>query len=489
MEKINYSEAYKSLLKFVRLIESDKPSYKIIFDKDGKPYDIDAKFNINTNGDYVLSFSSRHLVNLDEPLWEAFSEYYNAFFDSIDVRNRTATFNNSKNEPNLYRITTKSFRSTINNKWETSYICAFYKYDHNVFNPDKSCIKMNSQPSINISIGGYEIIIFWGEGKASTSNTDERYLTFISQSKTSLSNFKKIVDTIRVAWGLITGYYIGKSVYYVSANPLLEKDCVSFMYINLQEELVTYRGLLDYSSYDEIPSQNLNLTIEEFERLVNLLYKNDSLYRAGQLLIQASHDEGLSKGGVAAIALETITGEIEKIRKTKDDSKNNLKMSPELLKELRDRITCFHKNGKITVTQYEHYLKKLNTFSTPFNSNKLLVPFQFLNIVLTPSEKNVINNRNYILHGTLPRNNNNSSFASKLNENELIFYASNKLIMLCSMLLFGLANIDKLIIDWGVTIVVKKRYIKGGKKIIGYGKRLRQILDTNPRDESPDWLL
>lgn len=497
METANYSEAYRSLLNFVHLIESDKPSYTLYAEKNGIPFDIDAKFHATDNGDYALSFSSETLIPptaLAIPLWEIHSEWYDIIFDNIDVRERKTTYNKSTEKVDVYQIITKSFRSTINNDWKDSYICAFYKYDHSIFNPSKSCIlNSNDTPirhnSVEIKIGKCELTIFWGE-KAENKDKDERYLTFFSKTKTDLSTFKEIVNTIRVVWGLVTGYYIGKSVYYVSCIPELGWNGLSFMYNNLQEEIVTYRGLLDYALCDNIPEQDLRLTIEEFERLANLLYSNDSFYRAGQLLIQASHDEGLSKGGIAAIALETITGEIENLRKKREKGKKNeFKMPDILLEELQDCLRRYNQDGKITVEQYEHYLKKINGFSTPFNSDKLTMPFQLLNITLSHSERDIINNRNSILHGNLPHAIRDSTFASKLDKNELVFYASNKLVMLCGMLLFGMANIDKLIIDWGVTIIVKKRLIDTGRYIGRCGKRYRRILGNKPKEDSPDWLL
>ena len=56
------------------------------------------------------------------------------------------------------------------------------------------------------------------------------------------------------------------------------------------------------------------------------------------------------------------------------------------------------------------------------------------------------------------------------------------------MLLFGMANIDKQIIDWGVTIIVKKSLIESGRYFGGGGKKYRRILDSNPEEDSPDWI-
>ena len=493
MEQINYSEAYKSFLNFVRLIESDETSYTIIFEKEGNSFPVDAKFKMTEKGNYELSFSTKEVIPSEifyNSLTVVQSEWYNIVFENMYNQQVQTKISNSGN-PIEYRITTKSFRTSIEDTWENAYICGFYKYDHNIFNPDKSCVLGINHEPIEVKIQGYELTIYWGERTVPKGmGKDERFLMFFSKTRTDLLTFKKLSEAIRVTWGLISGCYIGESVYYMSCKPELGLNGLYFAYNNLQEAIVTYRGMLDYKIPDNIPEEDIHFSIIEFERLVNLLYDNDAFFRAGLLLIQANHDEGLSKGGIAAIALETITGEIENLRKKPEKGKKNeFKMPDTLLEELQDCLRRYNQDGKITVEQYEHYLKKINGFSTPFNSDKLTMPFQLLNITLSHSERDIINNRNSILHGNLPHAIRDSTFASKLDKNELVFYASNKLIMLCGMLLFGMANINKLIIDWSVTIIVKKRLIETGRYIGRGGKRYRRILDNKPEEDSPDWLL
>lgn len=495
MQQINYSEAYKSLLNFVHLIESDETSYKLIIDKNGKPFPFNVKFNVTSNGDYALSFSTNSLIHpqvFDTPLIGIHSENYSVFFESMQICKSDFTFSTSAEKS--YHIETKSFRSTLNKEWKDSYICAFYKYDHSKLNPRTSCVINNEAHNgihcpINISIGGCDLIVFWGDGKPNTgSGTDERYLTFFSKSKTNYLTFKKIVNAIRVVWGLITGYYIGKSVYYVSYMPELHGEGLSFSYSNLQEDFVSNRGLLDFIINENMSEQDLLLTKDEFEQLINLLYGNESFYRAGQLLLQAIHDEGLSKGGIAAIALETITGEIERqFKSSKQHELNELKMPSKLLDKIQNIIISFKEKSEITNEQLEHYLKRLNGFSEPLNKDKLFHPFKLLNINLSETEKGIIKNRDAILHGNLPKIYKDLDFASKLNPEERIFYVSNKLIMLCALLLFGKANIDKLIVDWGITIIVKKHLIEDGRYIGGYGKKYRRVF-YKPVEDSPDWI-
>ncbi len=494
MNTIKPTDAYKSFLHFINLIESDNPTYTIDFLKKESSFSVDAKFKIVDNGDYELSFSTKEVIppqTFHNFLTIIQSELYNIVFENIYNQQVQIKISNSESSVE-YRITTKSFRSTIEDTLDDTYFCSFFKYDHNVFNPDKTCILGFSHKPIEIKIEECELIIFWGDKTATDGTTkDERYLMFFSKNKTKQTTFNRLVDAIRVTWGLISGYYIGKNVYYLSCKPELGLSELNFSYNNLQEEIITYRGMLDSKLYDNIPEDETHLTIVEFERLVTLFYNNDSFHRAGLFLIHASKDVGLSKGGMAAVALETITGEIERnVNAKKRGDTNEFKLPEALNKELENVITRFKEANKITDKQQQHYLKKLENFSTPFNSDKLSNPFRLLKITLSKTEKGIIENRNKILHGSLPKKGRGLEFVANLNDDELVFYVSNKLIMLCTMLLFRMAdkNIDKRINDWGVTIIVKKHLIEKGKYIGNGGIKHRMISEMNPMEDSPEWL-
>ena len=50
-------------------------------------------------------------------------------------------------------------------------------------------------------------------------------------------------------------------------------------------------------------------------------------------------------------------------------------------------------------------------------------------------------------------------------------------------------EMDKLINDWGVTIIVKKRLMTKGKYRGNSGVMLRRLSDNNPEEDSPEWLV
>lgn len=476
-------------------MESEDPNYTIDFLKKENSFSVDSKFKMIDNGDYELFFSTKEFIPPEifrNAITIIQSDWYNIVFDNIYTQQIESTFYMSE-KPNDYRITTKSFRTSIDEIWEDTYICAFYKYDHKIFNPDNSCVLGIKNKTIEIRIEEFELIIFWGERTTPKGlGKDERFMMLFSKTRTDLSTFKRLAEAIRVSWGLISGYYIGESVYYMSCKPELGLNGLHFAYNNLQEEIVTYRGMLDNKTPDNILENDIHLTRIEFERLIYLLYKSDDLLRAGHLLIIASKDEDTIKGGLASIALETITGEIERELKTQNKNKtNDLILPPKLRDKIQDVINSFKEDNEISNKQQEHYLKRLNDFSKPLNSEKLSMPFSYLNITLSNTEKEIINNRNDFLHGNLPKKAKGLVFESQLDSKELKFYVSNKLILLCTMLLFRMADkeMDKLINDWGVTIIVKKRLMTKGKYRGNSGVMLRRLSDNNPEEDSPEWLV
>ena len=247
MEATNYIEIYRYLLNRIRQIESGEISYTIDFAEENDCHNFDdAQFSLNSDGDYALSFTS-HLHPLYINTISHFvlhSKWHDVLIDSVNIRQKQLTLSvNDKSIP--YLLTTKSFKSTKENEMNKSCICAFYKYDHNEFNPRKSCIintdeNLPQHRSLELSIKDYKLEIVWGDKNTMESDRDERYIGFISKDPVSKIAFMKIVNSIRLVWGLITGYYIGKAVSYVSYEPMNEFKILQISYHNLQEEFISF---------------------------------------------------------------------------------------------------------------------------------------------------------------------------------------------------------------------------------------------------------
>lgn len=497
MTDIYIVDAYKCLKNFVSLLESNKPTYQIGFKTGDEIHTYPAKFQKTDSGDFELSFEAKELYHTD--LFYCFpitisSEWYNISFSNLEIPSVNSTFSNNSSNPKAYRILTKSFTTGMEETWKDAIICAYCTYNHNDFNPDNCGILHSgrSKDSIRyfkIHIDGLDIFVFFGLKDDDNRNDlkDERYLSFVtSQPIKDFSTFRRMIDVIRVAWGLISGYFIGESIYYTSVKQGVNTNGPAFRYQNMQECLNSKRPIIDTSLYNDLPSEALCLTCDEFSSLVEILYQNVNCYRAAQLLIQASNDKDLSKGGLAAIALETITGTFlnkDVMKPVKEKYKLPAKLIQAIKKSIQDFEEPISEELKIKLD------RSIDNLSAIPNAEKLIIPFQELGITLSETEEVIIDCRNQFLHGVLPEKARKKvPFAALLSDEDLIFYTSNKLIMLCSMLLLRMAKIDKSVIDWGVYLLVIKNLMTKGKSVSQFGKKHRNPTDSVPQEDSPLWL-
>lgn len=113
-------------------------------------------------------------------------------------------------------------------------------------------------------------------------------------------------------------------------------DSLTFKYQSLNNTINSKKPLIDFHRYKNLEDGEFLLSSKHFENLVRLLYKNIELRRACILITQAGCLENISKGGLASVALETITSyfmskETNKVRKLIEDTS----IASQLLYELK----------------------------------------------------------------------------------------------------------------------------------------------------------
>ena len=119
-------------------------------------------------------------------------------------------------------------------------------------------------------------------------------------------DFEEVVDAIRSAYALLTGYFIAESVFYFSMKPK-DKESLTFRYQSLNRSIHSPKPILDYRYYQNIDDKKLLMSSDVFENLVKILYENFELRRACILITQAGMLDNVSKGSLASVSLETIT--------------------------------------------------------------------------------------------------------------------------------------------------------------------------------------
>lgn len=373
-------------------------------------------------------------------------------------------------------IKINAFRGDLDdNKWKNSKQSAFYRYDCSKFKAyssgviyDMTTNKDQKSPwknCVKIEINKRTVLFYHVKIEENIG-----YFVFKTNDPINHDEFLQIISAIRAAFSLISGFYIADSVYFFSMQKG-KKDTLTYRYENLNETIHTERPLLDNQHYQDVSIDQLHLTSDLFERLVKLLYENQELLRSCILLTQASNINGLPKGCLAAVALETITNVIvpkDKIVKPLIEDKE---ISSQLKYELKKALKKI--KDKVAKSTYNSLDSKLGKINEQSNSSKLGSPFAVLNIDLDDEDLYCISCRNRFLHGSLPTP--TTELFKSLTNDELLKLVCNRLIMLSTMLILKKIGYEHDVVDWGYTEIAIRRLMIKGESVSGIGRAHRTI--------------
>lgn len=440
-----------------------------------------ATFEKNEKDNFVLKFD---LPDGEGPVYEYFftrpavlsvPKHLNIFLRNTDAIRVSETISAT---PKI-KIEYQSFTTeTDSEKWKNSKHCAYYKYKkkdfhYNYFSLQYSITTSKNQKSewrnaFVINISGKNVLVSFEE----SIKGEDAYCIFRSQESMDIVLFEKIVEAIRVSIGLFAGYYFADRAYYVSNYSTRKSEdgmALIFRYKNLSKPLKQHYPILDRLRYKDIEIKELQITEEQFNKLVKLLVEREEYLRTMRLLFDASTIEGPSRGVLAVVALETVSNLMKKkdspAKIIADKSLAN-KMTHELKKVLKNVI-----KEEVSEKDYEKLVTKAEGLNNLPNSVKLESAFEKNGITLNEDDLFCINCRNCFLHGGLPKSNK----LYFLTEQELVFVVSQRLIMLTSMLLLKKAGYSGLVNDWGFTNVSKRRAISEGRSIINQGNAHRRV--------------
>ncbi len=467
-----------AILRLISLFESGEIDFKLATSIYGVV--MDAKMDRKNNGEFLVNFDLR-------PEWEE-KFGMDHFFErpvmlvtngvNILIKNTDVTaFKQSLGEGiRQASININAFRGDLNDSnWNQSKQSAYFRFDCNKFDPQccgiiydmttnkdqnyswKNCVK--------IEIDKLTILFYYMKLEG-----DVGYFVFKTNDPINHDKFLHIINATRAAFSLISGFYIADSAYFISMQKG-KKETLTYRYQNFNETIYSKRPLLDNSLYRNIPQDELYLTSNQFERLSKLLYQDEELLRSCILLTQASRVDSLSKGCLAAVALETITNKIIEKNKNASVLIEDKKVSQQLKYELEKGLKKIKDNIEKTI--FDKLKSKIGKLNEQSNSTKLGTPFEALGIQLDEEELYCISCRNCLLHGSLPTP--TSELYKSLTSDELLKLVSNRLIMLSSMLILKKIGYRHNVIDWGYTEIAIRRKMMNCESIKGIGKAHRVI--------------
>lgn len=444
------------------------------------------------NGRYQLNFSIpesfSESIDIDDffkkpailiiPSSDINTPNLNIIINQSDIESVSLSINNVG--PRNAAVTLRAFRADFDDKvWNNSKQTAIFRFNPSEFNPCRKGIIYDITTNIDqtytfkngvkVEFGSKTYLFYYEE-----ISTDIGFFIIKSPDLICFNDLEKVVDSIRSAYALLTGYFIAESVFYFSMRPK-KRETLTFRYQSLNCTINSKKPMLDYHRYKNISDDKILMTSDIFEKLVQLLYKNVELRRACILIAQAGTVDNIAKGCLASVSLETITtvfntekSNKQQVGKLVDDKT----IASQLRYELQKTIKKF--KDKLDKAIWTKLWNKICKFNELPNADKLTNPFANLEINLSKEEEYCIQCRNLYLHGNIPQPNENEY--KYLTQEELQLLIANRLCMLSAMLLLKKAGYNGYVIDWGATEIVYKREIAAGHGTKNLSFQLRDMV-------------
>lgn len=287
------------------------------------------------------------------------------------------------------------------------------------------------------------------------------YIAIESNFTCTYDEMQKYIYAVSLSLGLVTSIVtFGYAYILASTTPDFEqnlyrgfsemRESIKGKYPFFTTNIYSLESALRYNKVEYALGQILDETnqvlsdlqdwiqLDEFEKIVLMLYNNDDLARAVLILIESSTFALDYEGAMCAVALETICSVLDNTKQgtflENDRWKNCVVPKFEILiKQLLDS-EIISKEHAATMR------KKLNGLNMPTNGDKLSVPFENRGYTLSKSEKEVIQKRNRFLHGHIIGHTYDEAYKE-------ILYSCMELQKLCAILLFREAGFKGYIIN------------------------------------------
>ncbi len=307
-----------------------------------------------------------------------------------------------------------------------------------------------------------------------TERNDNCYLVIQSGSKIYSEEMYKRVKAITTTIGLIMGNIFGDYHFQITSDDKDFDSINSFIFGTLDDAKYSfYRivnnkwvesyDLMNKYEYQHYAQEMLEKSVSDptsyydnkpvdatvFNNLVNLCYRNNDIAISASMLLDGSILAIKYQPSIFHVALEAITSALmrdtqQKAKPIIENDKYQKSVKPFLVNVLNG-IKELPEEAKTI------YIKKLESFNSPPNQDKLGIFFNAFGYILSDEDKKAIELRNYTFHGHL------SHIMKEYAEPELEIYAvALRLHKLCCILLLKAAGYSGRILNNEVILGVKE---------------------------------
>lgn len=425
-----------SLIEKLEKIENTECTLKIGEFQEGFLSFLDGKFVLETSDKEFdkITDSNRRFINVNEQVIE-FSDPLTIKIDSSRLQSHKPMFKNHKSTKfeisewssnDFGSLVTKKplfFRVLIPNKQKGKIRFDHYFASH--WNAPKEDANL-------ISVDDHSSMIIWNGIKLECDNTQfvvyelSNYFIIENLYPVDYQKFDKISRIILASFGLITGYVPMDFGYIFSYEDNQEKF-IAFKFNSTY--LATYStqfSIVNLNPYDYYQHCDLEIKlssekneikndprIEEIEKEIRpVTYKMhsklcDSMFNNTQFsnivyeILEANRtNKSLhSRGVLYSVILEMLTTFISEEHEEKMFFIKEKTLRDKLRKALLATANEFYNENNLENFDGSPTKAKINNINAPTNRDKLIKPFEILEITLTKDEIDVINKRNDFLHG------------------------------------------------------------------------------------------
>lgn len=228
--------------------------------------------------------------------------------------------------------------------------------------------------------------------------------------KLNIDKFYNYVLSILVSIGFLTSYFIQDDCCIIASKDIEYKNVDYLEYRSLRESIKMPFRFLDDNSFnyfdeteaekhlDDMPSIRQN----HFDNIVNLCYKNKEILNCLFIFIVSSNYPLDTQPACISVALEGLCGFIMEQNKNRVNPIRDKSIAKKIKEEFFNILSKYKKEISINSPDgFSILTTKIENINSPTNKDKLLKPFELLQLTLKEYERTAISNRNNFLHSNL----------------------------------------------------------------------------------------
>lgn len=311
----------------------------------------------------------------------------------------------------------------------------------------------HTREATKIILNGKIFNLFVAKEKV-TELSNRDYLVLECKTLVTNSEFSEYCFSILISLGFVTGDFINNDGYFLQYENKTMTDVVAIAYRQMRGSIKCHYVPILSNPYGYIQDSKeagfydgklRTLSLKEFSKLCQNCHENEDIKSVLLLLIEVHTQTLVSGPAILSIALETLANMIYEENEPKLAPIKDKIISRKLRKELLKTLDKF--DDEIDSDGKEILKSRINQINQRTNREKLSIPFTILDIPISQTDLDTIEQRNAFLHGKTPilQEMENKS----INESDkFTYYLYLKLYVLVSSIIMKYVGYDNMVLNY-----------------------------------------